>query len=248
MLEAIIAVVLLNALGFVSAYLLQTDKLTDLLYSTSFVTLVIVLWFTSGMADGVHLVAGIMVLAWTLRLGGYLFWRIHTMGRDDRFDEMRPSFQRFLGFWLLQTISIVIIGLPLLVTSGQYAEEGYVTFAGGAIWLVGFVLEIVADAQKFRFKKDPANKGDFMRSGVWKYVRHPNYLGEILLWIGIFIAVVPLLDGSEWIAILSPVWIFVLLRYISGIPLLEEKAEKKYGDMPEYQEYLASTNRLIPKF
>ncbi|MDX1406566.1 MAG: DUF1295 domain-containing protein [Saprospiraceae bacterium] len=246
MTEAIVAVVLLNILGFLAAYLLQTDKLTDLLYSTSFVTLVIVLWFAGDQPGGITIWLYAMVLIWAIRLGGYLFLRIHAMGRDERFDDMRPSFRRFLGFWLLQTISILIIGLPLLLTASENGNPGTTTYVGAVVWLAGLLLETIADWQKFSFKQKHPDQ--FMSSGLWRHIRHPNYLGEILVWIGVLITSAPLLDGVAWLAILSPVWIFVLLRFISGIPLLEERATEKYGDLPAYQAYLENTGRLLPKF
>ncbi|MDX1478790.1 MAG: DUF1295 domain-containing protein [Saprospiraceae bacterium] len=244
--EAILAVVLLNALGFLSAWLLQTDKLTDLLYSTSFVVMIIVLWVGGDGTGGITSWLYLMVLIWAIRLGGYLFWRIHAMGRDARFDDMRPSFWRFMGFWVLQTVSILMIGLPLLLTAGETAEPQLTIYLGAGIWLTGFLVETIADWQKFSFKR--RHPDQFMSSGLWRRIRHPNYLGEILVWTGVFLASIPLLEGVTWLALLSPVWIFILLRYISGIPLLEERAEEKYGDQPEYQAYRQNSGRLLPKW
>jgi steroid 5-alpha reductase family enzyme len=115
---------------------------------------------------------------------------------------------------------------------------------GVVIWLLGWIIESIADFQKFKFKQK--NPDSFFNGGLYSKVRHPNYLGEILVWIGIFIFTIPSLDGWAWLSIISPIWIVVLLVKISGIPLLEDKAWKKYGDNPEFKKYLKNSWRLIP--
>ena len=241
-------VVLINGLGFVLAYLLQTDKFTDILYSLSFIALVIsAIDFRIGLR-GAHLVIALMVVIWAIRLGSYLFARIKKMGRDERFDDMRPSAVSFLGFWLLQTLSVIVIGLPVIIALANDSEQvSSITMLGAGVWALGLLIESVADRQKSTFRSDPGNMGKFIRTGLWRYVRHPNYLGEIIVWTGVFISCIPFLDGPEWVAIISPLWIFILLRYISGIPLLEATAKEKYGASVEYKQYTESTGRLVPR-
>ena len=247
MLESILVVILINLVGFALGYLLQSDKFTDVLYASSFAAVVMTGWYLSSDVGGAKLIVGLLVLIWAIRLGGYLFIRIHKMQSDQRFEQMRPVFWRFLGFWILQIVSIIIIALPVIFLLAKPAAGFSWTVAVGAgIWLIGFVLEAVADWQKFRFKLQAENKDTFIQSGLWRSIRHPNYLGEILVWLGIFVACLPWLEGIEWMAVASPIWIFVLLRYISGIPLLEERANEKYGKLAKYQEYVQKTGRLLP--
>ena len=115
------------------------------------------------------------------------------------------------------------------------------------IWLTGFTIEVMADRQKSRFRADPANRGRFISTGLWSRSRHPNYFGEITLWVGILLIAAPTLRGWQWVAVLSPLFVTVLLTRVSGIPLLEKKADTKWGDDPAYQEYKASTPVLIPR-
>jgi steroid 5-alpha reductase family enzyme len=105
----------------------------------------------------------------------------------------------------------------------------------------------VADNQKGRFKADPANQGKFISTGLWAKSRHPNYFGEIVLWIGVLLIAVPVLEGWQWVALLSPVFVALLLVKGSGVPLLEAKADKKWGGQPDYEAYKKNTPVLIPK-
>ena len=242
-----IAIVLvLNAAGLFWCYTQQSDKVTDLIYSLSFFLLTALLWYNH--ADSlVHHFMFIMVGLWSIRLGSYLFLRIHAMGKDDRFDEMRKKFFKIAGFWTLQTISILILAVPILILFG-YANipPSPLHYLGLGLWGFGLVIETIADWQKFQFKKQVANKEKYMSTGLWSVVQHPNYLGEILCWIGVFVVVIPSLQGWQWLAIVSPLWISLLLIKISGIPLLQKAAAKKYGHLVEYQNYQSKTALLVP--
>ena len=118
--------------------------------------------------------------------------------------------------------------------------------AGAIIWLGGLVLEIVADAQKAAFRRDPSHDGQFIQSGVWAWSRHPNYLGEILVWIGVAVVALPVAVGWQWVTLVSPVFVFLLLTRVSGIPLLEKRADARWGDDPDYVAYKARTPVLVP--
>ncbi len=239
----------LNAGGFVYGYLRQSDKLTDLMYSLSFALAAVVMLFYSGPGNRTAAYLSLMILIWAARLGGYLFMRIHAMDRDTRFDEMRPNAWRLASFWILQAVTVWVVILPLtlvLKNSDSSALFADLNWFGGLIWIFGLGIESLADWQKFRFRNNPANKGQFMQSGLWKWARHPNYLGEILVWIGFYLVALPSL-GSFWpLALISPLWIALLLIRVSGIPLLERSADKRYGMQHAYQEYKKNTARLIP--
>src|SRR3954451_37751 len=184
-----------NAAFFAFAASRKTDVVTDLSYSLSFALLAIVLPFL-GAREPVQLVASLLVLVWAVRLGGYLLRRILRMKVDHRFDEMRDNPLRFARFWLLQAISVAVIMLPVSYLVGQDAAPGFGGWAvaGTVVWVAGLLVEAVADAQKSAFKGEDANRGRFITSGLWRYSRHPNYFGEILVWWGVFVYAIPFLD------------------------------------------------------
>jgi steroid 5-alpha reductase family enzyme len=219
----------------------------DLSYSLSFAVLAIALPFV-GAREPVQLIASLLVLAWAIRLGGYLFRRILRIKVDHRFDEMRDRPLRFARFWLLQAISVAVIMLPVSYLLGRDDAPGFGLWATGgtAIWLAGLVIETAADAQKSAFKARDENRERFITSGLWKYSRHPNYFGEMLVWWGLFVYAVPFLDGAAFAVVIGPVFITLLLLFVSGIPLLERSAEAKYGDDPAYREYKRRTSVLMP--
>jgi steroid 5-alpha reductase family enzyme len=237
----------MNAAFFVVAATRKTDVVTDLSYSLSFAVLAIVLPFV-GAHEPVQLTASLLVLVWAGRLGGYLFLRILRMKVDHRFDDMRDKPLRFARFWLLQAVSVAVIMLPVSYLLGRDDAPGFGLWAvaGVAVWLVGLVVEAAADAQKSAFKAKEENRERFITSGLWRYSRHPNYFGEMLVWWGLFVFAVPFLDGAAFAVVIGPVFITVLLLFVSGIPLLERSAEARYGDDPAYREYKRRTSILVP--
>lgn len=236
-----------NAAFFAVAAARRTDVVTDLSYSLTFGVLALVLPFT-GAREPVQLVASLLVLLWALRLGAYLFRRILRMKVDHRFDEMRDKPLRFARFWLLQAIAVAVIMLPVTYLLDRSDAQGFGGWAvaGAALWLVGLVIETVADAQKSAFRSREENRGRFITTGLWRYSRHPNYFGEILVWWGLFVYAVPFLDGSAFAVVIGPVFITLLLLFVSGIPLLERSADEKYGDDPAYRDYKQRTSILVP--
>ena len=247
-LEAALLIVVLNGLGFLWAFTRKTESLTDLIYSVSFIAVACLGFFRLTEADTGQAIVFSLITLWAGRLGIYLFRRIHAMGKDDRFDEMRESATSLGGFWFFQALTILIVSLPFIfyLNRGLAPENLTFTYVGAGIWLAGFLMETVADLQKFNFKQNPANKGKFMRGGLWNFVQHPNYLGEMLVWIGIFVACLPGIRGPEWIGILSPLWVIVILIFVSGIPMLQESWSEKYGDDPEFITYQGKTKKLAP--
>ena len=237
----------LNGAFFAFAAIRKTDVVTDLSYSLSFAVLAIALPFL-GAGEPVQLAASLLVLIWAVRLGAYLLGRILRIKVDHRFDEMRDRPLRFARFWLLQAIAVAVIMLPVsyLLSRDDAPGFGLWAIAGAAIWLVGLVVEAAADAQKSRFKAKDENRGRFITSGLWRYSRHPNYFGEILVWWGLFAYAVPFLQGAAFAVVVGPVFITLLLLFVSGIPLLERSADAKYGDDPAYREYKQRTSILVP--
>jgi len=246
LLESILTVLIINAIGLIWGYTQQSDKATDLFYSLSFIALTGVLWLTKADSLMHHLLLG-MILLWGFRLGSYLFKRIHAIGKDDRFDEMRKHFIRFASFWTIQALSVLILSIPIIIIFQKATIKfGPIHLLGVAIWALGLSIETIADQQKFAFRQNSANDGQFIQTGLWKQLQHPNYFGEILCWLGIFICAIPSLENWEWLAIISPIWITFLLIFVSGIPLLKKASNKKYGSLKSYQTYQKNTPLLIP--
>jgi steroid 5-alpha reductase family enzyme len=236
-----------NGAFFAVAAARKTDVVTDLSYSLTFALLAVVLLFT-GAGKPVQLVASLLVLAWAVRLGAYLFRRILRMKVDHRFDGMRDEPLRFARFWSLQAITVAVVMLPVsyLLDRDHPAGLGVWAVAGAAVWLVGLLLEAVADAQKAAFKAKDENRGRFIATGVWRYSRHPNYFGEMLVWWGLFVYAVPVVHGAAFAVVLGPVFITLLLLFVSGIPPLERGADERYGNDPAYRDYKRRTSILVP--
>ncbi|MBF9014332.1 MULTISPECIES: DUF1295 domain-containing protein [unclassified Oceanispirochaeta] len=234
---------------FAFAATLKTDKVTDLSYSLSFFILAPVLLFSAGnsyILEQLFLTISIMI--WALRLGAYLLKRIITIGKDDRFDDKRNDFLKFLKFWILQTLVVWVVMLPfsLFLTARPVQTFPGSTITGLSVFLSGLIIESFSDAQKFTYRSKEGNKGHWVDTGLWRYSRHPNYFGEILVWWGLFIVVIPTLSGWGWLTVLGPVTITLFLLKVSGIPLLEIQNEKKYGENPEFASYRKNTSLLIP--
>lgn len=241
---------LIQWLAFIPAYLFQTEKFFDLTGSLTYITVTALALLLSRATDVRSLLMAALVIVWALRLGTFLFRRIRKAGRDDRFDEIKPDFFRFLNVWTIQALWITFTAAAALVTITSAVRKPLDAFAvvGALVWGVGFLIEVIADVQKSRFNADPANKGKFIRTGLWSRSRHPNYFGEIVLWIGIAIIALPVLQGWQWVAMISPLFVTLLLTRVSGIPLLEKKADAKWGGQAEYEAYKKNTPVLIPRW
>ncbi len=232
----------LNWLVFVHAYSAQTERYFDLTGSLTYLA-VIACAVALGNRDPRALLLALLVGVWALRLGTFLYSRIRREGVDHRFDALKPDFARFLltwtlqGLWVFLTVSCALAA----ITAATAPPLGVLAALGLAVWIAGFAIEAIADRQKGVFRADPANRERFIRTGLWAWSRHPNYCGEILLWIGVALIAVPALSGWSLVTLISPVFVYVLLTRISGIPLLESRSDEKWGAAPEYQAYKART-------
>ncbi|MBI5354713.1 MAG: DUF1295 domain-containing protein [Chloroflexi bacterium] len=236
-------------LVFIPAYIWQTEKFFDITGGITYITLTLIAVFFSPNLDARALLVAGLVIIWALRLGTFLFRRIHKAGKDDRFDEIKPMFIRFLNVWTIQALWVTFTAAAALVaiTTSKRVEMDCYTVIGALLWLFGFIMEVAADSQKSRFNANPTNKGKFIQTGLWSRSRHPNYFGEIVLWIGIAVMALPVLQGWQWVAMISPLFVTLLLTRVSGIPLLEKKADKKWGGQEEYENYKKNTPVLIPR-
>jgi steroid 5-alpha reductase family enzyme len=235
--------------AFIPAYILQTEKFYDLTGSLTYITVIIVSVLLSPSADGRSLLLMAMVIIWAGRLGTFLFRRIKKSGKDERFDELKTSFLRFLNTWTLQGLWVTFTAAAALaaITTNVRKDLGWYALVGFVVWLFGFSIEVIADAQKSRFKADPANEGRFISTGLWAWSRHPNYFGEIMLWIGVAIITLPVLRGWQWVTMISPIFVTLLITQVSGVPMLEKRADETWGGQEDYEEYKEKTPVLIPR-
>lgn len=240
---------LLNWLAFIPAFMSQTEKFFDLTGSFTYITATIMACMLSDNLDLRSMLLAGLVIIWATRLGTFLYRRIHQVGKDVRFDSIKPNFFRFLNTWTLQAIWVVFTASPALIaiTTAKRVDLDIFAIIGLIVWVIGFSIEVIADYQKTQFRKNPDNKGKFIKEGLWSRSRHPNYFGEITLWIGVTIIAIPVLQGWQWIAFISPIFVTLLLTRISGVPMLEAKAEKKWGGQEDYETYKSNTPVLIPK-
>jgi len=240
---------LIQWLVFIPAYLRQTEKFFDLTGSLTYISVSTLALLLSTSVDSRAILVWALVVIWAARLGTFLFGRIKKAGKDDRFDEIKPSFVRFLNVWTIQGLWVTFTMVAALITITTTTRKELDLFAliGLLVWVFGFTMEVMADYQKSRFNADKANQGKFIQSGLWSRSRHPNYFGEITLWIGVMIIALPVLHGWQWVALISPVFVALLLTRVSGIPLLEKKADQKWGGQEAYETYKKQTPVLIPR-
>ncbi len=236
-------------IAFVPAYLKQTEHYYDLTGSFTYILVTVLAALLSGHTDARSLLLAALVVVWAGRLGPFLFRRVRRSGRDDRFDALKPDFWRFLNVWTIQGlwVTLTLAAAMAAITATDRPGIDVLAVVGLVVWAIGFGLEAVADQQKNRFRADPANAGSFIRTGLWAWSRHPNYFGEITLWVGVAIIALPVLSGWQYLTLISPVFVYLLITRVSGVPLLEAKADRKWGAQPDYEQYKASTPVLVPR-
>lgn len=240
---------LIQWLAFIPAYLFQTERFFDLTGGVSYISVIALALFLSLHVDGRSLLLSALVVIWAIRLSVFLFRRIRKAGKDDRFDAIKPSFIRFLSVWTIQAlwVAFTVAAALVAITTTDRKEVDVFAHIGFLMWAFGFTIEVAADTQKSRFSANPENKGKFIRTGLWSRSRHPNYFGEIVLWVGVAVIALPVLRGWQWVALISPIFVAFLLTRVSGIPLLEKKADEKWGGQQEYETYKQGTPVLIPR-
>ncbi len=236
----------LNALFLLIAYKLKTDKFTDITYALTFI-IITVFAFVRSNHKATFYTGSLLVIIWSIRLGSFLLYRVVKKGKDKRFDGMRENLYRFAKFWIGQALVSWMLMIPVILSSSENKSFRYFSIIGILIWTVGLIVESTADYQKYEFRRTEENNNKWIDSGLWKFSRHPNYFGEILVWIGIYIYVFPVLTLSyKLVGLISPLLIFIILRYGSGIPILEKSADQKWGNNTSYNSYKKKTNLLIP--
>ncbi|OAO03052.1 hypothetical protein A8B75_00580 [Sphingomonadales bacterium EhC05] len=238
-----------NWLVYIPANIYQTEKYYDLTGSLTYLTVIAIACLFSGPLDARSALVALMVVIWALRLGSFLFRRISADGKDARFDKIKVNPLRFFLTWTLQGtwVALTAASALVIITTETRLPIDIFAIIGLTMWVAGFAIEIIADNQKSQFRADPKNAGRFITTGLWAWSRHPNYFGEILLWTGITVASLPLLVGWQWVTIISPIFVIFLLTKVSGIPMLAKAGQKKWGDEPEYKDYIQRTPKLVPR-
>lgn len=251
----------INWLAFIPSAIVGTERFYDLCGTVTFVAVVALAVGSAAAASNGGapplrtLVLAAMVVVWSVRLGVFLFARVRAAGHDRRFAAMRHEPERFFVAWTMQGLWVLLTAgaaLAAIANGGSQSTDatwwGAVSFLGVAIWGVGLAIEVVADTQKqaFRRRGETGTSG-FIDSGLWAWSRHPNYFGEILVWVGVAVVAAPALMGLQYLTLVSPVFVWLLLTRVSGIPLLERSAAERWGDDPRWQAYMAHTPRLIPR-
>ena len=226
-----------------------TGKVTflDAAWGVGYVLIAWVSFFAFSTKDLPNLLLSLAVSLWGLRLAWYVVGRIAKTGEDKRYQEILRGYgenaqaKAFSRLFMLQAgLQYIVSAAILRMNYTDPKPAGIATWVGMGIFAVGFFFEAVADAQLAAFKRDPSNKGKILQSGLWKASRHPNYFGESMVWLGL--AIMSLAYPWEWLALISPVVITVLLLFVSGVPIQEKgKAER-----PEWREYASKTPRFVP--
>lgn len=250
--QAVMLAFLIQWVAYIPAYIFQTEKFYDLTGSLSYLTVIWFVFFSSNNLSGLNiqnLIVVILISIWAIRLGTFLFGRIHKDGEDKRFRTIKTSASQFFMTWTLQGmwVSICTMCAITAISSSQGIIANALFYLGLAFFIVGFAIEVVSDQQKSAFRAVPENKEKFITSGLWSKSQHPNYFGEILLWSAIALLSISSLNGTQYLTLISPIFTYVLLVYISGVRMLDDMGNKKWGHLEEYKEYKRNTPTLFLK-
>ena len=246
-LRVVILAFLIQWVAYIPAYVFQTEKFYDLTGSLTYLS---VTWYALILASGdfasanvTNIVIVLLISLWALRLGSFLFMRIHKDGEDKRFRTIKPSATQFFMTWTLQGLWVSLCSMCALtaISSDSGVVVNALFYFGLGLFIFGFSVEIIADNQKSKFRSLPENRDKFIASGLWAKSRHPNYFGEIVLWTGIAVMSFSSLEGWQYLTLISPIFTYILLVYVSGVRMLEARADKKWGDDEDYIKYKSET-------
>ena len=241
--------VLLQVIFFIPSFLLKTEKYYDLVGSLTYITTISLAYFSVENKTMIDSIIYFYVMVWALRLGIYLFRRVRNDGKDVRFEKAKRHFFWFLQYWMGQAlwVSLTACAAIIAILSPEKDTLPVLAMVGMALWLSGFAIESISDYQKRVFRKENNPSEAFIHTGLWARSRHPNYFGEITLWTGIAVIALNTLTGIEYVTLISPIFVYILLTRMSGVNLLERIADERYGHLEEYQRYKRNTPVLVPK-
>ena len=250
--QLLVMIFVIQWLAYIPAFLFKTEKFYDLTGSLTYITAILFALYSTNTPQNLDLgslIIGIAIILWAIRLGSFLFMRIHKDKKDGRFDSIKTSFSQFFMTWTLQGMWVFICSSAALVAIANPTgvPVNSVFIIGLALFILGFVVEIIADNQKSAFRSIPENKDAFINEGLWARSRHPNYFGEITLWTGITVMGISTFEGMNYLALFSPIFSYLLLNYVSGVRMVEYRGNKKWGHLDAYVAYNKSTPKFIPK-
>ena len=239
-------------IAYIPAFVFKTEKFYDITGSFTYIGTILFALYASGSFQNLKLgniFIGLAIIIWAIRLGSFLFMRIHKDKKDGRFDSIKSSFSQFFMTWTLQGMWVFICSSAALIAianpSGVPINSVFIL--GLLMFVFGFAIEVIADNQKSAFRSILKNKDSFINEGLWARSRHPNYFGEITLWAGITVMGISTFEGMNYLAIFSPIFSYLLLVYVSGVRLLKLRGHKKWGHLKDYQDYKKNTPKLIPR-
>jgi steroid 5-alpha reductase family enzyme len=246
-LRVVILAFLIQWIAFIPAYVFQTEKFYDLTGSLTYLSVV---WYSLNLAsygftniNAANMTVVLVISLWAVRLGSFLFMRIHKDGEDKRFRTIKPSATQFFMTWTLQGLWVSLCSMCAItaISSDSGVVINTLFYIGLGLFVIGFSTEVIADNQKSKFRSLPENRDKFITTGLWAKSRHPNYFGEIVLWTGIAVMSFSSLGGWQYLTLISPIFTYILLVYVSGIRMLEARADKKWGENEAYITYKSST-------
>lgn len=246
--DSFLSILVMMGIVFLLAAWRKNNGLVDIAWGIGFVIVAHTSYQYHEVRSNQHLIFNTLVAMWAYRLSAYLTKRNLSGPEDFRYAQMRAAWGKqvlwrsVFQIYLLQAVLLFLISLPIIFvnTTSNFSAPDWAFYAGLPLFFIGFLFEFVADWQKLRFKKKPENNGKVMRSGLWRFSRHPNYFGEVTLWWALFILSI----GANywWLGIISPLLVTVLILKVSGIPLLE----KHHATNPDYAEYAKRTSVFFP--
>ena len=248
----LVLIFVIQWIAYIPAFIFKTEKFYDLTGSLTYIAAISFALYSTNTTQSLDLgslIIGAAIIVWAVRLGSFLFMRVHKDKKDGRFDSIKTSFSQFFMTWTLQGMWVFICSSAALVAIANPAGVpiNIVFMIGLALFILGFVVEIIADNQKSAFRSIPENKDVFINEGLWARSRHPNYFGEITLWTGITVMGISTFEGMNYLALFSPIFSYLLLNYVSGVRMLEYRGQKKWGHLDAYKTYKESTPKFIPK-
>ncbi|MDA9021141.1 DUF1295 domain-containing protein [Gammaproteobacteria bacterium] len=248
----LVLIFVIQWIAYIPAFIFKTEKFYDLTGSLTYIAAISFALYSTNISQSLDLgslIIGAAIIVWAVRLGSFLFMRVHKDKKDGRFDTIKTSFSQFFMTWTLQGMWVFICSSAALVAIANPTGVpiNIVFIIGLALFILGFVVEIIADNQKSAFRSIPENKDVFINEGLWARSRHPNYFGEITLWTGITVMGISTFEGMNYLALFSPIFSYLLLNYVSGVRMLEYRGHKKWGHLDAYVTYKKSTPKFIPK-
>jgi steroid 5-alpha reductase family enzyme len=244
--EVGLVIVLYMTIVFILALMRKDNSIVDVAWGLGFIVVAVYTIIQSGEVDLRKMIVSLLVLLWGLRLSFHIMVRNSGKGEDFRYEAWRKTWKyfflrSFFQIFMLQGMFMLIISAPIwYINSSVGGPLGIWDSIGLVVFGFGFLFEVVADYQLTEFKRNPANQGKIITTGLWSVSRHPNYFGEALVWWGISCYALSFPHG--WYTLISPVIITLLLRFVSGVPMLE----KKYQNHPDWAEYKAKTAAFLP--